>query len=71
MKVLEKKINRLVNDGPIQMLKETVGEVKSSINSAISILNDLLNFDKVSNLMSFYVFSLIFPLTYCTINFLP
>ena len=50
MKVLEKKLNRLVNDGPIQMLKETVGEVKSSINSAISILNDLLNFDKVSNL---------------------
>ena len=49
MKVLEKKLNRLGNGNErrIQKLKETVGEVKSSINNAVSILNDLLNFDKV------------------------
>ena len=63
MKVLEKKLNRLGNghERPIQKLKETVGEVKSSINNAVSILNDLLNFDKVDTY--YIVCKLVDPLT--------
>ena len=59
MKVLEKKINSITSLHSANDIMEDITDIKTSINDAVSILNDLLNSDKVSKLFYYWLADII------------